>query len=113
MATHTDFPAVYPGLEKTPDLIFRTAGIKLLSSDVRAIVGVAGTSSIITHICQNAIRTIAEHISTNDWTVADYTEFVEFLRKRSAPVVTSSETSPSNVARRNPRAGKPTPKPAR
>jgi hypothetical protein len=111
MATLPDFPAVYPGLEKSPELIFRSPQIKLLSSDVRAIVGVAGTSSIITHICQHAIRDIAKHIATHDWTVANYDEFVIFLRERSTSTSTSPKTSPSNVTGRNKGAGKPATKP--
>ena len=100
------FPTVYPDLNKSPELIHRGAP-KLLAADCRTIIAVVGTDTIISHICQHAIKHAAEHIRTHNLTLADYELFGVYLRERSAPFTSATKAVAPDDARRNKGAGQP------
>ena len=99
MSHRSNFPPVYPDLNSNPDEVFR-GNPKLLASDVRLIISVVGNTSIITHICQHAIKHAAEYCRSNDLTLADYDRFVEYLRQRSLAVPSATAPSASDVSGR-------------
>jgi len=93
------FPTIYPDLNKSPELILR-GNPKLLSTDCRTIVSVVGTNSIISHICQHAIKHAADYIRIHNLTVADYESFGVYLRERSIVAPSATQAAAPHVAGR-------------
>lgn len=90
------FPTVYPDLNNSPELILR-GNPKLLSTDCRTIISVVGTNSIISHICQHAIKHAADYIRTHNLTVADYESFGVYLRERSVVAPSATKAASHDV----------------
>ena len=100
MSHRSSFPPVYPNLGKDPTKVHQGCP-RFPVADVKTIVSVVGNSSIITHICQHAIRHATATILRNNWSLVDYERFEHYLRERSLVTIANPQTSPSDVSRRD------------
>lgn len=80
MPHRSSWPPVYPGL--TPETTSRLAQPKVSRDDARLLVSIVGNDTILTYICQNAIKQAADYVRANNLTLADDERLFDFLRQR-------------------------------
>lgn len=99
MSNRATWPPVYPDLNKSDDLA-RLAQPKVSARDAKLIVSVVGNDTILTYICQLAIKSAADYVRANNLSLADEDRFLRFLRERSASSYSPTETRSSDVSGR-------------
>lgn len=116
MSHRSCFPPVYPNLTNpnsdASKESFRVSSFRVPQDDARLIISVVANSSIITHICQNAIKHAAEYCRVNNLTLADYDRFVEYVRERSTFATPPAQGSAPDDPGRGKGGNKQTQKPA-
>jgi hypothetical protein len=77
--------------------------------DCSQIVAVSGTTSILHHICQQAIKTAAEYVRLHKLDFTTSERLYDFLRERSVVTPPATETPAQDVAGRDTRGGEQAP----
>ena len=98
MANRKLLSTVYPGISSSPDCTRLQPQVSGL--DCRTIVSVSGDTTILSHICQLAIKTTAAYVRSHslDFTTRD--ELTKFLSERSPFVTPPAESVTPDESRR-------------
>lgn len=99
MPNHKLSSTVYPNLVGSPDDTRLNPHVS--AHDCRTIVSVTGSTQILSHICQLAIKTTADYVRNNSVDFTTSERLHDFLRQRSSSAVNATETDERNDAGRD------------
>lgn len=99
MSYKTPWPAPYPGVSKLAPTERTRLTVEIPRVDANDIIAVALVSSILTAICQYAIKQTVKEIRKNNITYAHQRAFFEYVCQRSYSEFTEKTSAPDDTER--------------